>query len=572
LIWRKAQPARRMLQQGPVAKCGRRAFFLDPVAKAMAFGLTRYAIAACLALAGGACPSPVQALAPEALRDTIGRHAADAIGGFYARRAYKPLWYDDSRLAPRALALLAALARAEEHGLNPALYAMPQLEARVRTATGEGQAEAELALTRAFLDYAGDVSSGVIDEPRRIERLFRESRRAPASQLLEGIAAAPDAAAYLATLPPDLRRYAALKTALARYRQIERNGGWTPVTGGPPLKPGARGPRVAEIKRRLLVTGELRAAGDIEAYDADLVAALKAFQHRHGLVADGNAGAETLAAMSISVGARIEQILINLERRRWLGGHLGPRYVYINIADNDLKVVENDRTIHTARIIVGQRHLQTPVFSALMTQIEINPYWNVPRSIAINEMLPTIRRNPGYLAANGYMLLTRSGDNASTVDPLAVDWSKIGRGNFPYHIRQRPGANNALGSLLFRLPNPYNVYLHDTPARNLFEREGRFFSHGCMRVDAPMALALLLLGKQEGGAWTEARINAVIATRALTVVPLARPIPVHVTYVTAWAERDGTVHFRRDAYRRDDALLRAYKQALQARSERTGAR
>jgi L,D-transpeptidase YcbB len=166
-------------------------------------------------------------------------------------------------------------------------------------------------------------------------------------------------------------------------------------------------------------------------------------------------------------------------------------------------------------------------------------------------------------AARGYALLTRSGDNASAVNPHSVDWSKVGRGNFPYYIRQSPGANNALGSLLFRLPNPHNVYLHDTPAKNLFNRDARFFSHGCMRVENPMKLALLLLGGQEG--WTEARINQVIATRTLQIVPLKRPIMVHVTYLTAWAERDGTVHFRRDPYHRDAPVMAAYRQATRNR-------
>ncbi len=529
--------------------------------------LLRWALAGCLALAGAGFAAGAAALSPETLQQNLARGTAaapaEAIRTFYERRAYKPLWYSDSRPSRLAAALLDALARAQEHGLNPALYGMPQLEERLRTAAGPAQAEAELALTRAYLAYAADISSGVIDNARQVGRMFRDARRTPPAQLLDGIASAPDAGKFLAALPPDTRRYDALKSAIARYREIERNGGWGRVAAGPSLKPGMRGPRVAEIRRRLRVTGDLRVPGDADVYDEALAAAVKAFQHRHGLAEDGNAGADTVAAMNVPVAARIEQLLINLERRRWLAGHLGPRYVYINIADNDLKVVENDHTIHVARVIVGQPYQQTPVFSATMTQIEINPYWNVPRSIAVNEMLPIIRRNPGYLAANGYVLLTRSGDNASAVNPHGVDWSALGRGNFPYYIRQFPGANNALGSLLFRLPNPHNVYLHDTPTKRLFDRDARFFSHGCMRVDDPMKFALLLLGGQEG--WTEARINAVIATRTLRVVPLQRPIPVHVTYLTGWAERDGTVHFRRDAYHRDAHVIAAYRAAVRAR-------
>jgi murein L,D-transpeptidase YcbB/YkuD len=480
----------------------------------MSFGLKRWAAAACLATIFSAAAAP---LAPEQLKDHLTRavHIAPdpsgagstaAIRDFYVRRDYRPLWSSESRLSPRAVAVLAALARAAEHGLNPTLYGMPALDERVRAGTAEG----ELALTRAYLEYTADISSGVIDRPRQVGRMYRDAKRLTPEQLLKGIAAAPDAAAYLARLPPDTHRYDALKATLARYRQIERNGGWGRIGQGPTLRHGVRSARVAEIKRRLVVTGELRGLGDTEAYDDALTAAVKA-----------------------------------------------------NIADNELKLAENEHTVHTARIIVGQPYQQTPVFSATMTQIEINPYWNVPRSIAVNEMLPTIRRNPGYLAANGYTLPTRSGDNTSAVNPHSVDWSMVERGNFPYFIRQFPGANNALGSLLFRLPNPHNVYLHDTPAKRVFDRGARFFSHGCMRVENPMKLALLLLAGQEG--WTEERINAVIATRTLRIVPLQRPIAVHVTYLTAWAERDGAVQFRRDVYQRDSTVLAAFRQATQKR-------
>jgi murein L,D-transpeptidase YcbB/YkuD len=527
--------------------------------------------AAVLLLFASLVALPWPAAAAPALKDRVERMAsardapAAAIYGFYAKRDYRPLWFAGGRLAPHGEALLRALGRAEEHGLHPAMYGMPRLADRIHGATGEDQAELELALTRAYLDFAADVAAGTVDNPRRIGRVFRDSRRPDPAQLLDAIARAGDAAAFLATLPPDTRRYDALKSALAKYREIQRSGGWPIVSPGPVLIRGMRGSRVAMVKRRLLVTGELREVGDAELFDDALVAAVKAFQLRHGLADGGSVGPETVAEMNVSVARRIEQIAINLERRRWLAGHLGERYVYLNIADNDLKVVEKDHTVHVARVIVGKPYQQTPVFSATMTHIEINPYWNVPRSIAVSELLPMIRRNPGYLAANDYLLLRRAGDNSSAADPRSIDWSAISARNFPYAIRQLPGAKNALGTLVFRFPNAHNVYLHDTPSRSLFERERRFFSHGCMRVQHPVRLALLLLGRQDGGAWTEAHINAIIATRVFTVVPLQRPIPVHITYLTAWAERGGTVHFRADVYNRDAALKAALAQATRAR-------
>jgi len=485
---------------------------------------------------------------------------AQSIKDFYTKRAYRPLWFAEGRLAPRAAALIDASAKAGDHGLNPALYGMPRIAESARGASGEAAAEAEIALTRAYLVYATHIASGAIENPRRLGGLFRDVKRPPPELLLDGIANAADPAAYLAQLPPDLRRYDALKAALAAYRRIELAGGWPRIDPGPPLKPGMRGLRVAQVKRRLAVTGDLRAPGVPEVFDENLVAAVKNFQARHGLKPDGGIGAETLAEMNVPVQARIEHLIINLERRRWLAPYLGDRYVYLNIADNDLKVVEKGHTVHVARVIVGKPFQQTPAFSATMQHIELNPYWNVPRSIAVNELLPSIRRNPRYLANNGYVLLRRSGDNSSAVDPASVDWSA----GFPYFIRQMPGPQNALGHFVFRFPNAHNVYLHDTPSRELFDREPRFFSHGCMRVEFPMRLALLLLGGQDNGMWTEARINAVIATRTYTVVPLQRPIAMHITYLTAWAERDGTVEFRRDAYRRDGALKAAMSKIVVA--------
>jgi murein L,D-transpeptidase YcbB/YkuD len=461
-----------------------------------------------------------------------------AVREFYARRGYRPLWIGQG-LSTHGDALRATLSRASEHGLDPAAYRVPEFETRGRVSTA-AEPDLELALTYAYLEYATDVLSGVIDNPRAIGRVQRDSRRPDPLALLEGIANAPNPAAYLARLWPDGRRYNALKTALAKYRQIERNGGWPIVAGGPTLKPGAHAPRVAQVKQRLLVTGDLARLGDSEFFDEELAAAIRKFQNRHGLKDDGTIGADTVAAMNVPVKERIEQIVINLERRRWLAAHLGDRYLYLNIADNDVKLVDKDRTIHTARVIVGKPYQQTPVFSAAMIQIEINPYWNVPRSIAVNELWPIFRRNHGYAAANDYII-----DGTS--------------------IRQKPGPKNALGTIAFRFPNPYNVYLHDTPAKSLFDRESRYFSHGCMRLEFPMKLALLLLTGQDSGIWTEQRINSIITTRVQTFVNLKSPIAIHITYLTAWAERDGTVHFRPDVYRRDPALKQAMRRSANAR-------
>ncbi len=528
--------------------------------------------AATLFVMAPAFAAPVLALAQETLKNRIERTATDrkkstlegpllqTIRDFYAKRDHRALWFEGERLSARASAVLDVLTRAYEHGLNPAAYGMPQLAVSARRSDTASHADVEVALTRAYLNYATDVLSGVVDNPRKVGTTFRDAKRPAVGKLLDDVANASDPNEFLKRLQPDTRRYTALKDALAAYRRIEAKGAWAIIEKGPALKPGMKGPRVAQVKRRLSITGDFRESSDSDTYDEQLAAAVKSFQRRHGLEEDGAVGADTLVEMNVPAKERIEQIVINLERRRWLAPYLGERYIYVNIADNDLKVVEKGKTIHVARVVVGKPFHETPVFSGTMTYIEVNPYWNVPHSIAINELLPKIRQNPAYLPANDYLLLTRMGDNNSAIDPASVNWSTITPQNFPFTLRQRPGAKNALGTMAFMFPNPHNVFIHDTSSRDLFVREGRFFSHGCMRVQFPMKLAILLLARPDAGTWTERKLQSIIDTKQQTRVDLKDPVAVHVTYLTAWADPDGTVQFRKDAYKRDLVLKKAIQQ------------
>lgn len=521
-----------------------------------------------LAAAGPAGAETIAALKGKldlAAKSVPEKSLEESIRDFYGKRDNRSLWFDQGGLNGRGKALLTALARAPEHGLSPSAYGMPKLAERAAKSDPASRSEAEHALTRAYLDYAGDVSSGVVENPRKVQALFRDPKRPDPRKLLDDLAAAGDVAKFLENIPPDTRRYQHLKSALAQYRALERKGGWPTIDNGPTLKPGMKDKRVAQAKRRLAVTGDYidRAAPSI-LFDEALVAAVKKFQSRHGLAEDGNIGAETLAAMNVPVKERIEQLVINLERRRWLGAYLGDRYIYVNIADHDLKVVDKDKTIHTARVVVGKTYHETPVFSGTLSYIELNPYWNVPHSIATKELLPIIRKNPAYLDANDFLVLTRMGDNSSAVPPGSVDWSSLSTAHFPYQLRQMPGAKNALGTTLFMFPNPHNVFIHDTPARNIFSLEDRYFSHGCVRVEHPMKLALLVLRDLEGGAWNEQRIKAILDKKDQTRIDLKQPIPIHITYLTAWADPDGTVHFRKDAYKRDATLKAAIRQIAMA--------
>ena len=233
----------------------------------------------------------------------------------------------------------------------------------------------------------------------------------------------------------------------------------------------------------------------------------------------------------------------------------GQRYVFVNLADFHLKVVDEPKTIFVTRVVVGKPFFRTPVFSKDMSYLVVNPYWNVPPSIARNEILPKIKENANYLAEKNFELLSDWSSDAYAIDPTTIDWSRMTRGNFTYKVRQGPGAGNALGRLKFMFPNPFNIYLHDTPAKTLFDRYERTFSHGCVRVQHPQDFAAVILGGQSD--WDPARIEAAIETGVSQVVSLAEPLPVHITYLTAWTNKDGTVHFRDDVYGRDVPLRTA---------------
>ena len=327
-------------------------------------------------------------------------------------------------------------------------------------------------------------------------------------------------------------------------------------------------PRLAKIRARLIVSGDLKEMGaKPNHYDQTLVTAVKRFQYRHGLNQDGSIGKGTTAAMNIPVAEKIRQQVLNLERRRWMPPDLGDRYIFVNIADQHLKFVINahtakPKTIHVARTVVGKRYHKTPIFSGVMSYVRVNPHWNVPQSIARKEMLPKLKRDPGYLARNKYLLLSRPLDNNSAVDPHSVDWVSMNRRHFPYFIRQMPGPWNALGSIIFMFPNPHNIFIHDTQAKALFARERRYFSHGCIRLQDPRKFGELVLKPNPG--WNRKRIDETVETRKELQINLRERLPVHITYLTAWSNKDGTHHFRPDIYKRDVTLQKVLTSAIKA--------
>ncbi len=477
---------------------------------------------------------------------------------YYAERDYKPLWVRDNGPKSKARDLLTILKTSYEDGLDPQDYEVAEISERIDGRTPRQLAELDLLLTRAFIDYGRDLSTGQV-EPDKLGGPIHITPIGPGPlTLLDGAEQADDIPEYVDTrIAPQSANYARLKQALAVYRQIAKRGGWPQMPDGPVLKPGMADARVAVLARYLAVTGDLRPelaqnAGADGTYDDMLVAAVKRFQERHGLAVDGVIGAATLEQINVPVDRRIHQMVLNLERRRWMPEDLGSFYVFVNLADQYLKVVDGEQTVHDAPLVVGKPYHQSPVFSDNMTYIVFNPYWNVPYSISVNEYLPKLRANPGALQSQNIRVLTGKG----AVNPYAINWSAYSRRKFPFRLRQDPGPKNALGRIKFMFPNPYNVYIHDTPAKSLFSRATRTFSHGCMRVQDPVKLADIILGHDDPR-WTPERVKAEFAKGDNRVVRLKTPIPVHVTYLTAWANKDGSINFRKDVYDRDPRLTAA---------------
>lgn len=342
-------------------------------------------------------------------------------------------------------------------------------------------------------------------------------------------------------------RYRRLRKALADYRHLATRGGWPAMPNGPLLRRGTQSPHIRLLRQRLRATNDLKTE-NIEGslFDRHIELAVRRFQKRHGIAVDGIVGPNTRAALNVPVDRRIEQLRLNLERRRKISDDLGSHYVFVNMADFVLKVVKDRRTVLAMKVVVGTPFRQTPLFTAHMTYIDFNPYWNIPDRIAREEIVPRARQNADYLIRQGIRIFKGWKAKAVELAPHQVNWRSNVRSSLPYRLRQDPGPLNPLGQVKFMFPNSFEVYLHDTPAKKLFVRDSRAFSHGCIRVEQPVALAIHLLPDLT---WGETQRIMKLGKRR--IFHLAKPIPVHLTYLTAWVNKDASVHFRKDIYGRD---------------------
>ncbi len=543
------------------------AWFVCAVFAVLAAGLPRPALAEALPLAlaeeltsGGALPGATTGEGGLLTDEEI--EALAALQRFYGARGNRPLWVLDAAAGPRAEKLTQLLTAADLDGLDPADYRAPQIAALLTADTPEALARLEMLLSLGLVRFAGDLGQGRTTPHVADPELFVFREEVKREDVLAAAVHATDLESFIDGYRPQTERYDRQKVALAEYRALALQGGWQPVPEGETLKPGMTDPRVGLLRKRLRLVGDLKPGddaaergGDANFYDEAMVPAVKWMQYRHGLAQDGAVGNKTLAALNVPIETRIEQMILNLERRRWMPDDLGQRHIFVNLADQLLKLVDEPKTLVDMPVVVGKPYHRTPIFSHVMTYVEINPFWNVPPSIARDELLPKIKQDVSYLARNNYVLFSDWSSGATVVDPQSVDWSQVSKASFPYKVRQDSGDGNALGRVKFMFPNRFNIYLHDTPAKSLFTRPERTFSHGCIRVQDPNLLAEYVLQGTAG--WDRARIEEAIASGERSIVTLQQPLPVHISYLTSWVNKDGSVHFRNDVYDRDAALAKA---------------
>ena len=477
----------------------------------------------------------------------------ETLEAFYDDHAYMPIWAGNEA---RRNALMSAIRASDDHGLPLERYGLEELELLSDTNPNDAvlRAQVEVAFTNAFLKYGRHITAGVLVPQEVNFEIQHKPTIFEAGQLLSGLLKADNPNAYFDALLPSTAEYQALldeRQRLAKLITKEHSVALIPAKGM--MRPGYKGPRVVMVRERLGVLG-YGFLGSSDSYDELLAEVVRQFQEDNKLTADAVMGPATIGAMNKSSSDRMEQVLVNLERQRWMNHDRSGRHIEVNLADFTMRVVDDERVTFTSKVVVGKtgRDYRTPEFSKDMTHLIVNPYWHVPKSIAQREYLPLLKQDPMALANRGLLLMNRRGQVLNTA---GADFSGFSKGNFPFLIKQPPGSRNALGRVKFMFPNKNNIYLHDTPAKKLFGRDRRAYSHGCVRVHKPFELAHHLLSAQEND--PVGTFKYLLGKKRERQVDFVTPVPVHLLYNTAFMAEDGTIAYREDIYKRDRGVFEA---------------
>ncbi len=475
---------------------------------------------------------------------------------FYYEHGYELGWFKDHKPLAQVNKLLTVIKKAGEEGLNPETYKVrdfdklfKELEAAKKDTAERNKLEKEidLSLSGTYFKWASDYYRGIVipKENRDVEWDVKRNKIKLHKALLSVLGTRDSKYPY-AEFKPLHPEYERLRLALAKYREIAAAGGWPklPETG---LKPNDNSASVAALRKRLAVEGQANV------YNDTLVAAVKNFQEQNGLKPTGKVSAETAKLLNIPVQQRIKQIIINMERWRWIPKDFGQDFFMVNIPEYTLRVYEKGKQAMKMKVIVGKTMNSTPIFSDMLEYVVLAPYWNVPFNIVKEEYAEKFSNDPSLVEQLNMEVID---NNENPVDPASIDWTSLDESSFKYILRKKPGPKNDLGNVKFIFPNKNNVYLHDTPHDELFTQEKRGFSHGCVRVEKPVELAEYLLRKIPG--WNRSQIMSTIALNEEKFVALKQKIPVYLVYFTAWADDAGNVHFREDIYGHDQGLINKY--------------
>ncbi len=495
--------------------------------------------------------------------DGIVLYSQKMLPSYYNSTNYQQSWRESKNIEE----LLDILKGSYNEGLTPSDYHLERINRLISDVSSKEDpniyADLDLILTDAIITYARHLIIGKVSQ-----KSIRPGWDIPQLEIPE------ESRGYLHTalsnkqlkkmineIMPDHFMYMHLRNGLSAYRKIAENGGWPKVQKGQVLKLDVKDSRNVKLREYLTITGDLpptTVSDNDSIYDINLEDAVKKFQFRHNLNQDGIVGKGTLALINIPVEKRIEELRINMERSRWVVHHLPQDFLVVNIAGFNIRRITNDSTVFYSRVIVGKHYHESPIFDGTLSYIEINPTWTLPYSIATKETLPKLKKNPNYLADKNMIIMDRDGKE---LDPSTIDFNSLSRGNFPYILRQKAGPNNALGEVKFMFPNKYSVYLHDTPARSLFSREERAFSHGCIRLDKKWELLMNLMGPE----WDMAKINEIVTSQETTRVSLVQPIEIILLYWTAGADKQDLVFFNKDVYERDPVVLKALNKPMNSK-------
>jgi len=481
---------------------------------------------------------------------------SNLIPELYSRREFTPTWTDDDKVD----AYIRFVGRAAEEGLEPSDYLYAELSAlvkdhRLNPDDADLRGRLDVLLTESMIRLGNHLIYGKVD-PAQLDENWNWVQSADMRDPVTKIQQVIDSDSVENSLDNFLDRgpiYLRMKAMLAEYRSLKEAGGWPQVDDGPTLKPGMNDPRIAGIRERLVVTGDLPVAGNngSTAFDDELKTAVLHFQDRHNLDQDGAIGKRTLVAMNVTVDERVDQIRVNLERLRWVARDIEDEFIFTNIAAFRTFLIRDRQIVWSARSQVGRTYRQTPVFTAKLKYLQFNPTWTVPPGILSKDILPAVQRDTGYLAKKDMDLIDRNGN---TVDPETVDWSQYSSRRLPpYQFVQRPGPTNALGRVKFIFPNSHFVFLHDTPSKSLFGRTERSFSSGCIRVENPFVLAELLINNPDK--LDADSIQTLLDSKKPQTVFLDEPLTVMLMYNTVDMVDMELVRFYNDIYQRDDAVL-----------------